>query len=81
MPYLLFFMGLGAGLATRSSSARRLVAAGLATAMELMMDRVMPRMMDVCFGQMSPDRREFMLAHCRGALEDVDKKYTTAQAT
>jgi hypothetical protein len=71
-------MWLGAVLAT--VLARRFIGAKLATAMELMMERVMPRMMDVCFGQMSPDRREFMLAHCRGALDDVDKKYATAQA-
>jgi hypothetical protein len=46
--------------------------------MELMAEQVMPRMMDAYFGQMSADRRTFMLAHCRGMLDRVDEKYQSA---
>lgn len=39
------------------------------------MQDVMPRCMDACFARMPPERREFMLAHCRGALDRVEAKY------
>jgi len=46
--------------------------------MELMAEKVMPRVMDVCFGQMSQDHRALMLAQCRGMLDRVDRKYAVS---
>ncbi len=43
--------------------------------METMMEHAMPEMMDRCFGAMSAERREFMLAHCRGMLDLMEQKY------
>lgn len=48
--------------------------------MERMIEDVMPNMMDSCFAQMDPDRRKFMLAHCRGMLDRVEEKYVRAEA-
>lgn len=48
--------------------------------MERMMEHVMPRMMDACFGQMSEERRKFMLTHCRGMLDHVDEKYRVTRS-
>ncbi len=55
--------------------------AALAKLMERMMENVMPKMMDSCFAQMDPERRKFMLTHCRGMLDRVEEKYVTAEAT
>jgi hypothetical protein len=44
--------------------------------MERMMENVMPQMMDTCFRQMSQERREFMLGHCRGLLDQMDERYS-----
>ena len=41
--------------------------------------RLFERMMDACFARMPPQRREFMLAHCRGALDSVEARYVAAQ--
>jgi hypothetical protein len=60
--------------------ARRVVGAKVVGLMDRMMENVMPRMMDTCFAEMSPERREFMLAHCRGALDRVDAKYVRGEA-
>ena len=43
--------------------------------MEEMMENMMPRMMDSCFSQMDGERREFMLRHCRGMLDEMEQKY------
>lgn len=43
--------------------------------METMIERAMPQMMDRCFGAMSAERREFMLAHCRGMLDLMEQRY------
>ncbi len=48
--------------------------------MERMMENVMPKMMDSCFAQMDPERREFMLTHCRGMLDRMEEKYVRAEA-
>ncbi len=40
-----------------------------------MMDEMMPRMMDTCFSEMDRERRQFMLTHCRGMLDQMDEKY------
>ena len=42
---------------------------------ERMMIDMMPRMMDVCFSEMDGKRRQFLLAHCRGMLDDMEEKY------
>ncbi len=44
---------------------------------EAMMENAMPQMMDRCFGAMSAERREFMLSHCRGMLDLMERKYVT----
>jgi hypothetical protein len=49
--------------------------------MERMMEDVMPNMMDSCFAQMDPERRKFMLTHCRGMLDRMEERYVTAEAT
>ncbi len=75
---------------------RRIVITGLAAAallglarrmrgrlpklMERMMEDVMPNMMGACFAQMKPERRKFMLAHCRGMLDRVEEECVTAEA-
>jgi hypothetical protein len=43
--------------------------------MEQMATKVMPGMMDACFGQMPEERRTFMLTHCRTMLDRIDEKY------
>lgn len=48
---------------------------GLPTMMERMMENVMPGMMDRCFSGMDRQRREFMLRHCRGMLDQMEAKY------
>ena len=45
-----------------------------------LMEHVMPKMMDSCFAQMGPERRRFMLRHCRSMLDNMQKKYVTAEA-
>lgn len=47
--------------------------------MERMMEDGMPRMMDACFAQMDPERRKFMLARCRGMLDQMEEKYAPAE--
>ena len=42
---------------------------------EHMMEDVMPSMIDHCFAKMDAERRELMLAHCRGMLDEVEAKY------
>lgn len=74
------------GLATFAAArlVRRLGPAIKQRLMQRMMNRVapkmmasMPRMMDMCFGSMPADQREFMLAHCRGMLDGVEAKYVS----
>jgi hypothetical protein len=43
--------------------------------MERIMENVMPQMMDRCFAQMSDERSEYMLGHCRELLERMDERY------
>ena len=45
---------------------------------EGMMVSMMPRMMDTCFSGIERERREFMLTHCRGMLDEMEKKYLGA---
>ena len=40
-----------------------------------MVEHVMPRMMGHCFALLHPDQRRFMLAHCRGMLDEIEAKY------
>lgn len=47
--------------------------------MERMMEDILPQMMDTCFGQMSQERREFMLGQCRGMLDDMDERYAVTR--
>ena len=54
---------------------RRFVVAQGLNLMEHMMESVMPRMMDFCFGGMSLERRESMLGHCRSMLDRMEAKY------
>ena len=42
---------------------------------ESMMLDMMPRMMDTCFLEMDRKRRQFMLTHCRGMLDQIEEKY------
>ncbi len=42
---------------------------------ERMMLDMMPRMMDTCFSEMDRERRQFMLTHCRGMLDQMEEKY------
>ncbi|MDP6606388.1 MAG: hypothetical protein QF664_09055 [Dehalococcoidia bacterium] len=69
----LLFIGLTAALGV--AFVRRLTAPRLWGLMETMMEHAMPHMMDACFAQMSPDRRQWMLAHCRGLLDQMAEKY------
>ena len=48
--------------------------------MERMMTDMMPKMMDTCFSAMDKERRQFMLTHCRGMLDEVEEKYPGASA-
>ncbi len=61
--------------------ARYVVGRRVPELMERMMENVMPQMMDACFGQMSQERREFMLTHCRGMLDEMDEKYGVTRPT
>jgi hypothetical protein len=36
-------------------------------------------MMHACFAQMSTARRDFMLAHCRRLLDEIDERHRAAQ--
>ncbi len=54
--------------------------AALPRLMERMMEDHMPKMMDSCFAQMSPERRAFMLTHCRGMLDRMEEKYVKPEA-
>ena len=53
----------------------RLARGRSAAVMEHMMEHVMPQMMNRCFSQMDAERRQFMLAHCRDMLDEVEAKY------
>ena len=64
-------LGIAAGIRATSKSLPKL--------MEAMMERVMPKMMDSCFAQMDAERRDFILAHCRGMLDKMEQKYVTAK--
>lgn len=44
-------------------------------AFDHMMEHEMPRMMDSCFSWMTPERRGFMLTHCRGLLDQMEEEY------
>jgi hypothetical protein len=57
----------------------RLARGRSAAVKEHMMEDVMPQMMDRCFSQMDAERRQFMLAHCRGMLDEVEAKYVEPQ--
>ena len=48
---------------------------------ERMMFDIMPRMMDTCFSEMDRQRRQFMLNHCRGILDQMEEKYTGPTVT
>lgn len=48
---------------------------------ERMMLDIMPCMMDACFSEMDRERRQFMLTHCRGMLDQIDKKYLGLEVT
>ena len=72
----LVFIGIAmAGVMVGLGLARYIVGKRAPALMERMMENVMPQMMDTCFGQMSQERREFMLGHCRGLLDQMDAKY------
>ena len=73
-------MIVGLTVALGIAVARKVVGRRIPKLMEHMMENVMPRMMDSCFAQMSPGRREFMLAHCRGMLDAMEEKYGKAHA-
>ena len=69
----------GVGLLLAAGVARRLVPDRVLGLFDRMMEDVMPGMMDACFGSMPQQRREFMLDHCRGALDRVEAKYGAAE--
>ncbi len=71
MKRLMITAGLLGGLAVLARLAQRRSPA----LMEHMMENVMPGMMDHCFAQMDRARQEFMLAHCRGMLDQMETKY------
>ena len=48
--------------------------------LEHMMVDAMPRMMDSCFSSMGRERRESMLEHCRGMLDQMEAKYVSEKA-
>jgi hypothetical protein len=37
--------------------------------------------MDTCIAEMDRERREFMLAHCRGMLDQMEQKYMAPAAS
>jgi hypothetical protein len=53
----------------------RVVLLRLPTMMEPMMENVMPGMMDHCFSRVDRERRQSMLRHCRGMLDQMESKY------
>jgi hypothetical protein len=57
----------------------RLARGRSAALIEHMIEDVMPRMMDRCFSEMDAERRQFMLAHCRGMLDEVEAKYVESE--
>ena len=72
----LVLIGIGmAGIMVGVGVARYVVGKRAPELLERMMENVMPRMMDTCFAQMSDERREYMLGHCRGLLDQMDAKY------
>ena len=76
----LLLMGLAAGLGFALS--RGAAAPLRARLITDMIEHVQPRMMHACFAQMSPARRDFMLAHCRRVLDEIDEideRYRAAQ--
>ena len=42
-------------------------------AFDRMMEDAMPRTMDSCFSWMNAERREYMLGHCRGLLDQMEE--------
>lgn len=68
-----------AGVAMGLGIARYLIRTRAPKLMERMMENVMPQMMETCFGQMSQERREFVLGHCRGLLDQMDEQYAVTQ--
>ena len=77
MKRIMVIAGLFGAIALLARLAQRRVPA----LMERMIENVMPGMMDHCFAQMDRERQEFMLAHCRGMLDQMDEKYVKAQVT
>jgi hypothetical protein len=59
---------------------RVVVRAGCPTMMRGIMQRVMPRMMDRCFGRMSPGHRAAMLSECRNMLDRMAERYEITAA-
>ncbi len=58
---------------------RRIARRKFPVLMDHMMKDVMPDMMDSCVAHMGPERRSFMLAHCRGMLDRMEAKYGGTQ--
>ena len=44
-----------------------------------MAEHVMPRMISHCFALLDRDQRRFILAHCRGALDEMEAKYVRSE--
>ena len=71
MKRLIVIAGLPSSLAVLARLAQR----RLPALMKHMMEHVMPGMMDHCFSRMDREWQEFMLAHCRGMLDQMEAKY------
>ncbi len=69
----------GLMLALALGVARRILRDRILSLFERLMEDAMPGMMDACFARMPRERREFMLAHCRGALDRVAAKYVASE--
>lgn len=66
-------------VAFAGATARTIAKRKLPELIDHMAEYVMPNIMDSCFAQMSPARRIFMLAHCRGMLDRVEAKHGAPQ--
>ena len=75
----LVFVGIGGLLI--AAMLGRIARGRLTQLIEPMMENVMPEMMDRCFDAMSPERRVFMLSHCRGMLDQMEQKYVPHEVT
>ena len=75
MKRITIIAGVLGGLGLLARRARRRVPA----LQEHLMEDVMPGMMDHCFSQMGHERREFMLTHCRGMLDQMEAKYLSVE--